>query len=266
VHEILALLRAAWLSAWSYRVARIFALLSMMFTVVPIYFVANALQPMMAESIGNQGGEYFAFVVVGVAVYSMLAVPVSGLEGAIGSGIRNGTLEVMLSTPTPLPKILAGLVSYPMLWAALRAALVLVAAAILGASFAADRILLAIGIVALLIVAHVPFGILGASMILAFRTSGPLAKIVLTGSGLLAGVYYPTHVIPSWIEAFSLVFPLTYGLRALRQTLLEGLPVTAVLPDLAVLSVLGLGMLVLSCIAFAAALGYARRAGTLAQY
>jgi ABC-2 type transport system permease protein len=266
VHEVMALLRASWLAAWSYRVARLFAFGSMVFTVIPIYFVADALQPVMAESIGAQGGQYFAFVVLGVAVYSLLTVPVSGLQGVIGSGIRTGTLEVMLGTPTPLPTLLAGLLSYNMLWAIGRALLVLLAAALLGATFAADRILPAVAITALLVAAHLPFGILGAAMILGFRTSGPLARIVLAGSGLLGGVYYPTEVIPSWIQTLSQLFPLTYGLRALRQTFLEGLPISAVLPDLGILLLYGSALAVVSGVAFAAALRYSRRAGTLAQY
>jgi ABC-type multidrug transport system permease subunit len=73
-------------------------------------------------------------------------------------------------------------------------------------------------------------------------------------------------VIPSWIRQLSDVVPLTYGLRALRRTLLEGLPFSAVMPD--VVTLLGfvvllsaVGLLILS-----EALHYARRSGTLAQY
>jgi ABC-2 type transport system permease protein len=240
--------------------------MSMVFMIVPIYFVSHALQPMMAEKIGSEGGQYFAFVVVGIAVSSMLSVPISGPEAAISSGIRTGTLEVMLSTRTPLPKLLAGLLSYQFLWTAMRALVALGAAAVLGATFIPGRIVPAIGIVLLLVAAHLPFGILAAAMILAFRTSGPLAKIVTVGSGFLGGVYYPTTVIPSWIQSLSLLFPLTYGLRAIRQTLLEGAPVRAVLPDLAMLSMIGAGLMLVGALAFSRALRYAHRAGNLSQY
>ena len=99
-----------------------------------------------------------------------------------------------------------------------------------------------------------------------FRTTGPLPQGVLIASGMLGGVYYPTHVIPSWIERISDVMPLTYGLRALRRTLLDGAPLSAVASDLAVLAGFIVVLSVAAAIAFRAALGHARRAGTLAQY
>jgi ABC-type multidrug transport system permease subunit len=89
---------------------------------------------------------------------------------------------------------------------------------------------------------------------------------VLVLSGFLGGVYYPTHVIPSWLQNVSAFLPLTYGLRALRQTLLEGLPLRAVLPDVLVLVAFVALLFLVGAFAFRQALRYARRTGTLAQY
>ena len=60
--------------------------------------------------------------------------------------------------------------------------------------------------------------------------------------------------------------PLSPGLRALRQTLLEGASLSSVMPD--VLLLVGFVVLLnaLGCLAFVEALRYARRTGTLAQY
>jgi ABC-2 type transport system permease protein len=89
---------------------------------------------------------------------------------------------------------------------------------------------------------------------------------VLTISALLGGVYYPTHVIPSWLHEASAVLPLTYGLRALRRTLLDGASLASVASDVTTLAVLGLVLFSAGILVFAWALHYARRAGTLAQY
>jgi ABC-type polysaccharide/polyol phosphate export permease len=79
-------------------------------------------------------------------------------------------------------------------------------------------------------------------------------------------VYFPTQAIPSSIESLSAIVPLTYGLRALRRILLEGLPIAAVTQDIAFL----LGFIVLTgalaAWLLAAALRYARKSGSLAQY
>jgi len=82
----------------------------------------------------------------------------------------------------------------------------------------------------------------------------------------LGGVYYPTHVMPSWLPRLSDAIPLTYGLRALRMTLLEGIPFSAVIPDVATLIGFVLVLTALSLFALTEALHYARRSGTLAQY
>jgi ABC-2 type transport system permease protein len=118
----------------------------------------------------------------------------------------------------------------------------------------------------LIVLAYVPFGILGAAAVLAFRTTGPLPAVVLTGSAFLGGVYYPTEVIPSWLEQLSAVIPLTYGLRALRRTFLEGLPLGSVSGDLAILVGFIVVLMGASVLLFGKALKYARRTGSLALY
>lgn len=266
MHKLGALLRANWLVGASYRLEMLLSLASLLVTVVPVYFVAHALQPMMARSIAEQGGEYFGFVLVGMIAFTLVTVAVSALPKVIGAGIGSGTLEAYLATPTRLPTILAGLVSYEFLWSLLRASLLLGAGAALGAHVAWARSFGALGVLALIVLAHLPFGVLGAALVLWFRTTGPLPKAVMTISGLLGGVYYPTHVIPSWLHAVAAAVPLTYGLRALRMILLDGVAPRAVAGDVLVLAAFAAALWILSTAAFAKALRDARKAGALSQY
>ena len=60
--------------------------------------------------------------------------------------------------------------------------------------------------------------------------------------------------------------PLSYGLRALRRTLLDGAPLAASARDLTVLAASTAVLLTASLIAFSLALRHAKHAGTLAQY
>ena len=85
-------------------------------------------------------------------------------------------------------------------------------------------------------------------------------------SAFLGGTYYPVHVIPGGIEKLSELLPMTYGLRAIRGMLLEGLSLRDVGRDVAILSLFTAGLMITGAVAFRAALRYARRAGTLAQY
>lgn len=261
-----AMLRASWLSATSYRLGMVFSLAALLFTVVPVYFVSRALQPLAAGAIRNEGGQYFAFLVVGLATFTFVTVAITAIPGSFGSGISSGSLEAVLSTPAPLTAVIAGMGSYGFMWSGVKGLLLLGAAWLLGAPVAWVQLPLGAVILALIVLAYIPVGLIGASLILAFRTTGPLLQGVLVASSFLGGVYYPTKVIPSWIQHLSAVIPLTYGLRALRRVLLERASLVAVLPDVLILTGFVVVLLALSSLALAAALRYARRAGTLAQY
>jgi ABC-2 type transport system permease protein len=266
MYKVLALMRVSMLTAMSYRLSMVISLFGLVVSVVPLYFVANALQPVMAESISSQGGQYFAFVLVGMIALSFVPAAMNSVPGAISGGITSGTLETLTSTPTRLPTLLAGLTGYGFCWVAVRSLLLVAAGSLLGAQFEWSRLLFGTGILALIVLAYLPIGLLAASLVLVFRTAGPLSQGVMVLSALLGGVYYPTHVIPSWIETISFAIPLTYGLRALRQTVLEGLPPSAVLVDVGILAGFAAVLLAIGAACFHLAYRCARRAGTLSQY
>jgi ABC-2 type transport system permease protein len=266
MRETLALMRASWLTASSYKLSMIMSLGGLVLTILPLYFIAGALQPVMADRIGGEGGHYFGFLVVGMLALSLLAAAVNGLPRALGSGIGNGTLEAMLATRARLPAILAGMIGYGFAWTALRGAVALVLAVVLGARLSAEHSVLALGILLLIVAASLPIGLLAGAMILAFRTPGPLPQLALLVSGLLGGVYYPTSAIPSWIQSLSHVVPLTYGLRALRRVWLEGASLGDVASDVGILAAIAVVLFAVGSAVFALALRHARRAGTLAHY
>lgn len=266
MRRAMALVRASWLTAASYRFNLFVSLVSLLVMVIPVYFVAQALQPVMAESIAGQGGEYFAFVLVGIITLMLLTTAVTSLPTALGSSIASGTFEALLGTRARLGEIVAGMVGYAFIWTAIRMLLLLLVGWILGAPLIGERLPAALLILGLIILAYLPFGLFAASGVLAFKTSGSLPAAVLTVSGLLGGVYYPTQVIPSWLQDLSMVVPLTYGLRALRAVVLEGGSLRASAPDLAVLAGFALALLAASLYVFTTAVRHAKVSGTLAQY
>ena len=266
VAETLAFVRQDFLTQTSYKVRTVFAFLSLVIMVVPIYFISNALQPLMAESIRGQGGEYFGFLIVGLAAQRIMNAAVMILPQNTNAGIRTGTLEALFATPVALPTLMTGMMSYRILWSLAEATTIVGVGILMGADFDITRIPAAMLIVALIVLSYIPFGILGAAAVLMFRTTGPLTTIVTVSSVLLGGVYYPTKVIPSWIESFSTVIPLTYGLRALRRTALDGASWGAISGDLLVLIGFAAGLIGISVVVFHQALRYARRSGSLGHY
>jgi ABC-2 type transport system permease protein len=264
--EALAFVRASWLTATSYRINAVLSVLSFPFVIVPVYFIAGALDPVLADAVRDEGGDYFAFVVIGIVAIRFMMVAVYSLPQEVSRNIGNGALEAYLATPIRLPTLLAGLVSYDFLWTVARVVIFLAAGMALGMRVSFDSLLIALLIFVLLVAAHVPFGLIAASCVLVFRNTTPLPNLVLNASALLGGVYYPAHIVPSWLQYVSGALPMTYGLRAFRTTLLDGAPLREVTTDVMILVLFVAVLLPLAIFALRLALRYARAAGSLTHY
>ncbi len=266
MRSALALMRASLLAAASYRLAMVLSVVGLLATLVPLYFVSGALQPIVAESIATEGGRYFGFVLVGIGTLYVVAAALQAVPAAIGANIGNGTLEALLVTRTPVPYLLLGLAGYPLAFSVLRALLLLAGATAAGVVVHWGALPAAALVLALLAAAHLGIGLVPAALLLLFRTAGPFTSGVLALSALLGGAYYSTSVIPAFVRPLAAVVPLGYGLRPLRRMLLGGESFGAVAGDVAMLALLAATLLALGALALGAALRHARRAGTLGQY
>lgn len=266
MRESWALIRSAWRTATSYRMAMLISLFGLVFVLLPLYFIANALQPAMQHTISAEARQYFAFVVLGAICFSLVSSCTTSLPSAIDGAIGRGTLEAILGTPARLRAICIGLMGYGVLWAILRAVILFVVAVWLGAVVVWRALPLGLGVLLLTMLTYAGFGLILAAIVMLFRTSGPISTVLLTGSMFLGGVYYPTSVIPSWIRNIAGFFPLTYGLRALRQILLRGDSFAVVARDVEILAAMTMLSLLVGTVMFRLALQRARHVGTLSTY
>ena len=175
----LAIVRANWLTALSYRLETMFQFLGLFVMVVPLYFVSHALQPMMATTIKTEAPEYFGFLIVGWVALSFVNTAVTGLHGALSGEISTGSFEALLSTPTSLPALLAGLIGHALTMNILRAVAILSFATIFGLHIVWSSALTGVGILFLILLAYLPFGIVAAALVLGFRTTGPFPTLDL---------------------------------------------------------------------------------------
>ena len=65
-----------------------------------------------------------------------------------------------------------------------------------------------------------------------------------------SGALYPTESYPGWLQAISMVNPMRYAVHALRNLLLKGVGLGAVLPDFLILITFATVMLVLASTLF----------------
>ncbi|MGQ0540087.1 MAG: ABC transporter permease [Gemmatimonadaceae bacterium] len=261
-----ALIRASWRTALSYRLRFAISTLSIVVMVLPIYFLSRAVQPIMAPLIENEGAQYFAFVIIGLFAASVVSGALYALPQAITADFNTGFFEAVVSTPAGIASVALGLSGYTVLRHSLRGVALVFAGALFGMQLMWWRLPEALLIIALIAIAHFGLGLIAAALVIAFRTDAAVPQGVLLLSGLLGGVYYPTSIIPSWIATVADYVPLTYGLRALRHTLLNGEGLEAVVPELSALALFAVALSVAGAIAYRGSLHYARQAGSLSQY
>jgi ABC-2 type transport system permease protein len=261
-----AMWKAGFLTAWSYRVRFALSLASVAITVVPMFFVAGALQPVMGTAIENEGQRYFDFLVLGFVCLALVQVCVSALPNQVGGDIQNGFFETLTGTPAGIPAVLMGLVAYPVFWALLKNTILVLLALIMGMHFKLTSLPDTALIIGLLLIAHIGVGLVATAAVITFRSTLALPELILSGSALLGGVYWPTSVIPSWIQRISEVLPVSYGLIALRKTALDGAPLSAVQNEVMSLAAFALFFSAAGGLAMAAAIANARRRGSLSYY
>jgi ABC-2 type transport system permease protein len=261
-----ALLRAGFLTRASYRVGFVLSVIALAFQAVPMFYIARALQPFMDAPGRLQGTPYFAWLVLGTVAFVVLVAALDSLPRAIENGLITGQLEALLSTPASTGTLFAGLASADIVWAAIKAFIFLLCGAVLGARFHWAHVPLGLLVLGLLVLSTVPFGIVAASFLIAFRRAGPLQTLVVLLSQFLGGIYYPVNMIPTWVEDLSRALPVTYALRAFRGVLIDGRGLREVAPDLGILVAITAVLLAASILCLRVSLRYARRSGSLAQY
>jgi ABC-2 type transport system permease protein len=266
VQAVGALLRASWFQARSYRMSLVTQVFGLIITVIPLYFVANALDPSMAQAIEGEADQFFGFVLVGSVGFMLATAALTTLQGAVSGGIANGYFESLMMTRASLPSILLGLTSYGMVLTVVRATVFLTAGWVLGANLAWSKLLPALVVMVLIVVAHLGIGLVAAALVIAFRTSAGITTFATTISIFFGGVYYPVSEIPSWLAMIAKATPISYGLISLRRVLIHGQSLAEVGSELSVLAAMGVFSLAVGSIAIDLALRYARKAGSLGAY
>jgi ABC-2 type transport system permease protein len=85
-------------------------------------------------------------------------------------------------------------------------------------------------------------------------------------SGIMSGTFFPIQVLPNWLQKFSYVFPLFYGLRAMRLALLKGASISTLAPNILALAAFVIAIIPLSLVCFKYAVRRAKIDGSLATY
>jgi ABC-2 type transport system permease protein len=251
----------------SYRLSFLLQFFGMLFSSASFYFVSQLLGVGAAQYMSGYGGDYFSFVLIGIAFVGYQGVALHAFSGVVRSAQSAGTLEAMLVTPTRLSTILFSSSLWNFVFTSFRVLLyILLGMFVFGADLRNANVLAGLVVLCLTIVTLGGIGILSACFIMVFKRGNPVDFLFSSLSALLGGVYYPVEVLPDWLQILARFFPLTYSLEAMRRALLTGESLADLWREVAVLAAFSVLLLPLSLIAFRYAVRQAKRDGSLTQF
>lgn len=215
-------------------------------------------------------------LLVGVLLWSFLSVLFEEISNSISYERWEGTLEYTFMAPVSRLIHLSGVSLFATFYSLVRGAVILggllflVDISLAGANLFGVFVVLVVGSFA-----FIGLGLMAATLPVISPERGPAATNIFQGLLLLvSGVYYPVDVLPGWVQPFSTLSPATYALSASRKLMgighdastperLAGASLTAVLPELLTLALMGCVMIPLGLFVFGRVEAWAKRTGKL---
>jgi ABC-2 type transport system permease protein len=250
----------------SYKTGFALNVLSSLVGVLGVFFLSRTFAGAAGAGLERYGGDYFGFVVLGVAVTNFMAIGLGGVASKVREAQVTGTLEIMLVSPNRLAVLLLGPTIWNHVFAAFTLGLYLVAGVLLGMDVTVANLPVALAAFVLGVVGFNGLGLIAASAVILVKQGDPVTWVVSGASALLAGVFYPVSVLPQLLQVAAQALPLTHTLEIVRRAVLAGEGLSALLPNFLGLAILTVVLAVLGLAATAVAVRIAQRDGSLSYY
>jgi ABC-type polysaccharide/polyol phosphate export permease len=200
------------------------------------FLLTSVFMPLLVATVayymfkaGGKPGTLF-YASLGAAVYGIWSSTLFGSGGAIQWQRWQGTLEVLVSAPTPfilvvLPLTLAtsGIGVYSLVSTLLWGRLVF------GIPFTIDQPLAFVVAVPATILGLGLLGLLFATTFVLYRHANALSNMLEWPVLLVTGMLVPLSLLPGWSHPIAWLLAPTWGVRAIREAALGGDPLPAIL-------------------------------------
>ncbi len=265
--KFIAFLKRDFKTAASYRLNFVSQGFRILITTFSFFLVSKMFDGQASPLLEPYGSHYFPFVLIGVALTDFIATSTNTFSNEIRTAQVLGTLESLLVTPTSINTILFSSFTYKLLATSLRILFYfLLGICVFGVSFPSIDITALILSFILTLVPLFGVGLLSATFILVFKQGNPVGSLIAMTSALLGGVIYPVSVLPGWLVPFSNILPVTHGLEAIRQVLLNGAGIHEIQNQLYILCILSLLFVALGSTSIYYGLKIAKKEGSLLHY
>lgn len=173
-----AFVQRDFLEETSYRLSFALQMAGMVFSVLTFFFVSRLFGDAAAPYLESYGGDYFSFVLIGLAFSRYVGVSLNSFSAMITRAQTTGTLEALFLTETNTEVIILGSSLYRFIWVSFSVSLYLAMGALLGADLRQANVLAGIIVLILTVVCFSAFGILSASFVVLFKRGDPVTGIL----------------------------------------------------------------------------------------
>lgn len=246
----------------SYRTRVVSQALTAVFSLTLFYYVSRLVHVTGFASPAS----YFGFVVVGIALVSVLYSCFSIAE-IVRQELVAGTFERLLLSPFGAVRSVIALSMFPLLYAFVMAAVTLgVGCAVFGLQLHWSTVPLSIPAMGLALLAFLPFGLLFASIAVATKQGNVGTSWVIALISIVGGLYFPIALLPHWVQTAAQLQPFTPATEMLRHLLVDSPQTTSTVT--AVVKLLGFAAVLLPASVFALhrAIRFGQRRGTIIEY
>lgn len=252
------------ITMFSYKTAFVLQLLNTFFGVASFYFLSRLVgdSPMLE----SYGGDYLTFLLIGVVFQGFISTALNSFTGSIGGEQKQGTLEYLLLSRTPL----SGVMLYSSAWSyfmtAFAGALMLGVGVSLFGMDLSGNVWMVLLVLVVTVLGMSGLGLISAGIIMVTKQGDPVAWLLTALGGLLSGVYYPVDILPEPLRFASTLLPMTHSLNAMRSALMANASAAMLPMELLWLVTFAAISLPVGVLVFRWGFDKARRDGTLAFY
>lgn len=247
---------------WGWEVVWFFYSLT---TALSVIFIAQGAEALTGAAPGFDVQYLTMYLVIGTLVWHYLSNIFMLTSEVIAWERWEGTIEYTLMAPVKRWVHLVGQTAYSLIYSLLTALIIGGTTALFfqldlsRANLAGAALVILAGSLSL-----ISIGIVASILPLLYPERGAQMTSVVQASFLLiSGVYYPITVLPEWMQSIAVFSPITYVLDGVRAAVLDGKPVSELMPFIVPLLVLGVVLLPVGIRAFKMAENYAKRSGKL---
>jgi ABC-2 type transport system permease protein len=246
----------------SYRSRLVSQLLTSIFSLTLFYYVSRLVH----VSGFATPGAYFGFVIVGIALISVL-YSCFGVAETVRQELIAGTFERLLLSPFgPVLSVLAMAV-FPLIVSFILAGFTLLVGWVaFGLTLHWATVPLAIPAMMLALLAFLPFGLGFAALTVVMKQGNVGTSWVIALISIVGGLYFPVTLLPGWVQTASEFQPFTPSTELLRHLLVGSSQAESIALIVSKIVIFAAVLLPLSLWALSRAIQIGQRRGTIIEY